>query len=289
MIPKLDYFAPTTLGEALNLLSSISNSRILAGGTDVLTGFHQGSSRFKDVPALIDINRIEEITGIVETDDSLIIGAAANFTSIINNAAAVKYFPSFVAASATVGSVQIRNRATIGGNFVNNAPCADGVPSLLVYDAVIKISSSTATREMPLGEFLIKPYKTQLMPNEIVTHVILKKYPESYKGSFYKLGRRRGVAISRIALALLGEVKDSIITDIRVATGAITPIGKRVPEVEAFLLNKKVEDATLREAASVLGQHILDATGVRWSTPYKLPVAQHVCYSELSNLFSKEA
>jgi carbon-monoxide dehydrogenase medium subunit/xanthine dehydrogenase FAD-binding subunit len=287
MIPELNYYCPATVGEAVALLQAHENTRILAGGTDVIGGIRLESSRFKNVAGLVDINGIAELREITETADTVTIGAAVTFAEITQSKICRKYYPALVSASSQVGSPQIRNRATVAGNFVNNAPCADSVPSLLVYDAVITIVSASGTKEMPLSDFLLKPYRTQITSDALVTKVTLKKFPESYQSSFYKLGRRRAVVISRMTICLLGESKDGIITDARVATGAATPIGKRVPEIEAFLKGKPVADDTFREAGVMLGTHILNATGLRWSTPYKLPVAQNLCYQELSKLFSR--
>ncbi|MBI2418379.1 MAG: FAD binding domain-containing protein [Ignavibacteriales bacterium] len=272
MIPNIEYFTPKTIAEALQLLSKQENVKIIAGGTDVITGFHQESSRFTKTGALIDINRIPELHQISETTGSVWIGAGCTFTQVVNSPVVQKEFPLLVQASSGVGSLQIRNRATIGGNFVNNAP-----------------QSADNSRTMPLQEFLIRPYCTQLAFNEIVTNITLAKLPGSYHGSYYKLGRRRGVAISRITVAALLNVVDDAIADIRFASGAATPIGMRFPEIEALAMNQKVSDDLLRKLAIQTGELVLERTGLRWSTAYKLPVLQQLCYQELFNaVYGKE-
>ncbi|MCE1187519.1 MAG: FAD binding domain-containing protein [Ignavibacteria bacterium] len=289
MIAQFEVLAPKTIQEALQLISGNPRAKILAGGTDVITGFHQGSSRFIDTTTLIDINHIPEMHAITETDSHIVIGAGTPFTHIVENPGVIKYFPLLAESCSVIGSLQIRNRATIGGNFINNAPCADSVPALLVYEAKIRIQSAISDREMPLADFLVKPYKTQLKPDEIVTEVILTKFDDGYKGNFYKLGRRRGVAISRLTIAVFGKVENDIITDIRIASGAVTPIGMRIAELEQKLIGKPANDDSLKEAAIELGKIILEKTGIRWSAPYKLPVMQQVCYQQLHTLvFGKE-
>lgn len=289
MIPNIEYFTPKTIAEALLLLSEQENIKIIAGGTDVITGFHQESSRFIKTGALIDINRIPELHQISETTGSVLIGAACTFTQVVNSPVIQKEFPLLVKASSGVGSLQIRNRATIGGNFVNNAPCADSVPALLVYNAQITIQSIAGSRTMPLQEFLLRPYITQLACNEMVTEITLDKLSGTYHGSYYKLGRRRGVAISRITVAALLNVIDETIVDIRFASGAATPIGMRFPEIEALAMNQRVSDDLLRNLAIQTGELVLERTGLRWSTAYKLPVLQQLCYQELFNaVYGKE-
>lgn len=287
MIPELSFYNPSTVEQAVDMLCKNPGMRVLAGGTDVISGIRSGSSRFRNVTGLVDINGIESMRAISETDDSVSIGAAVTFAEITDSAICKSHYPALISAASQVGSPQIRNRATIAGNFVNNAPCADSVPSLLVYDASISIATADGEYEIPLRDFLVKPYQTKIGDASLVTRVTLKKYPSTYHGSFYKLGRRRAVVISRMTISLLGEEKAGAIADMRVAIGAATPIGKRVPEVEEFLNGKQINDDLFREAGVMLGTHLLQATGLRWSTPYKLPVAQNLCYQQLSKLFSR--
>lgn len=283
MIPNIDFHTPVSIEEALTLLAENENAKIIAGGTDVITGFHQESSRFINTGTLVDINKIPGLHQITDNGDSVSIGAACTFSSIVNSPLIQQEFPLLVQASSGVGSLQIRNRATIGGNFVNNAPCADSVPALLVYNAEITIQSLKSSRIMPLQEFLIRPYRTQLSQNEIVTQVTMAKLPQSYHGSYYKLGRRKGVAISRITVAALINIVENTIADIRIAGGAATPIGMRFPEIESLAINQEVSDGLLRKLAIETGKLVLERTGLRWSTAYKLPVLQQLCYQELYN------
>ena len=216
MIPAIDYVKPRSLSEALQILSDPqAQAKILAGGTDILPGFHINSRRFREVKTLVDISGLDELRGIRMADDGLHLGAAVTFTDVVKNDDIRQQYPLLSQAAVQVGSVQIRNRATLTGNFVNNAPCADSVPPLLVYDAEIKIRSLKGERRLPLREFLIKPYRTQLQPDEMVTEIFLPPPPAGFEGAFYKLGRRRAVAISRITLALLVKLNDGVIEDIR--------------------------------------------------------------------------
>lgn len=287
MITKFDFIQPKDLLETVELLGKHqkkSKARLIAGGTDIVPGFQQEASRFKDIKQLIDINGLKELKIIKREDNHVIIGAGVTFSELIRHTLIKELFPLLVKAAGSIGSVQIRNRATIAGNFVNNAPCADSVPPLLVYDAEIQIQSFNKKREVSLEDFLLKPYKTQLQPDEIVTRVVLPIPGNDYRWDFYKLGRRRGVAISRISLALLVDIKDTIISDIRIASGAVTPIGKRFKQLEKMIRGKKVTTDLYEQLAQELGQQILDITGLRWSTAYKLPVVQQMFYQLLENV-----
>lgn len=288
MIQKFNYVAPKSLNSALKILSENKKAKILAGGTDIIPGFHIGSRRFADTELIVDIKKIQNLHSIKERKDFVEIGACVTFSELSENEIIRKYFPLLAKASETIGSVQIRNRATVVGNFVNNAPCADSVPPLLVYDAKIQIQSLKKVREISLQKFLIKPYTTALKKGEIVTKIIIPKPDENFVGDFYKLGRRRAVAISRISLAVLMKKKNDLIDEIRIASGAVTPIGTRLYELEKFAKNKLASSDTFKELAIKLGKKVLEITGLRWSSEYKLPVLQQVFYHLLEKVNQNE-
>jgi CO/xanthine dehydrogenase FAD-binding subunit len=256
----------------------------VAGGTDLIPGFHQEAKRFSGIKTLIDINHLSELKKIRITNSGACIGAAVTFAEILGHQKLATYYPLLLKAASTIGSVQIRNRATIAGNFVNNAPCADSIPPLLVYDAKIRIRSKSKERVISLSEFLIKPYRTQLEPDELVSEIRLPVVPKGYTGDFYKLGRRRGVAISRITLAVLLRTESERIKDVRLASGAVTPIGKRFYELENVLVGENISPKSLKTISIEFGKAILQETGWRWSSPYKLPVVQQLVYQIMRKL-----
>ena len=282
MIPSIDYVRAKNLNELLALLYKYkNNAKILAGGTDIIPGFHHGAARFKKIKILIDINNIPELKLINKENGTLTIGGAVTFSELDKSTILRENFPLLIKAISTIGSIQIRNRATMVGNFVNNAPCADSVPALLVYNAVIKIESLNQQKEIALKYFLQKPYQTQLNCEEVVTQIKLPLLSNNYIGDFYKLGRRRAVSISRITLALLMEIQNFIIKDIRIASGAITPIGMRFEELEEFARGKEISNDLYANLSALMGRQILAKIGLRWSSAYKLPVVQQMFYQVL--------
>ncbi len=282
MIPRLEIHVPEKMDEVLEILdSSKANCRIIGGGTDIVPGFHIESPRFAGFNKLVDINRIEELHEIRENDENIIIGAGATFSQIISDSIIAHKVPLLQKAAHGIGSKQIRNKATIAGNFVNNAPCADSVPALLVYDASLRIQCADSARVIKLEEFLEGPYETNLQPNEIVTQILIPNNSIGLAGDFYKLGRRRAVAVSRITLGLLYKIADNKFDEIRIASGAVTPIGQRFYEIENFAKGNEVSDELLRTIAIKAGKKVLDLTGLRWSTPHKLPVLQKALYNLL--------
>jgi carbon-monoxide dehydrogenase medium subunit/xanthine dehydrogenase FAD-binding subunit len=277
---------PSSVEEVLQILSNHrTKNKIIAGGTDIIPGFHINSPRFTGIDVLVDINGIKEISQIIELDSYFSIGSSVTFSHLQASSLVRENLPVLYEAASGIGNKQIRNRATIAGNFINNAPCADSVPALLVYDAQVVVKSIENESIVSLQDFLEFPYKTILKNDEIITEIRIPKKNAHLLGSFYKLGRRRAVAISRISLAVLGSVENGIFTDFRLASGAITPIGMRFKEIESFILGKGIDRDLLKEVAVKTGSKILEVTGLRWSTPHKLPVLQKTLYQLLVNNF----
>lgn len=281
MIPDLEFYLPDNVFDACKILSEDNHAKIIAGGTDIIPGFHIKSPRFRNISALVDIQKIQELKKVESNSEYLSIGACLSFSDIISNPMLNEKVPLIVKAAKTVGSLQIRNRATIGGNFINNAPCADNVPPLLVYDAKIKISSIAGERILSLEKFLLEPYKTQLKPDEIVTRILIPFQSSKMNGDFLKLGRRRGVSISRISIAILLKTENKKITDLKIACGAVTPVGIRLRELEKEFVGKRTSEKSFKEIATGVGEKILDVTGLRWSSEYKIPVLQQMIYQLL--------
>ena len=214
----------------------------------------------------------------------MILGSAVTFSQIVNSSDIQKYFPLISDSAKQIGSLQIRNRATLAGNFINNAPCADSIAPLLVYNTDLSIISKSGRRNIKLKEFVSGPYQTTLKSDELVESIIIPHTGPGYRSEFYKLGRRRAVAVSRISLAIILKMQSGVIDDLRIACGAITPSGMRFTEIEQEAHGRSPDMAFLSEIASSLGRAIMESSGIRWSSPYKLPVVQQMCYTMLSKL-----
>jgi xanthine dehydrogenase FAD-binding subunit len=284
-MPEMEFIRPDTLDDVLILLAETGyKKRLIAGGTDIVPGIRQGLARFKHIRGLIDIHHLTELNFIRADKDYLRIGAAVTFSRLAWDEQVRKMASLLADAAIKIGSVQIRNRATIAGNFVNNAPCADSVPPLLVYNARVKLVSRKTQRELLLEQFLKGPYKTVLKADELVSEIIIPLDTQNYHGRFYKLGRRRGVAISRISLALLMQISGNVSSDVRIACGAVTPVGIRLRQLEKSFVNVKLSTDRLKILTQDLAEQILKVSGLRWSTPYKLPVLQQIFYQIMCDL-----
>ena len=192
------YEQPTRLADALALLAE-GSARVLAGGTDLVIRLRDGSLR-PDV--VVDLKRIAEIDdGIHEVDDRMVIGARAVMTDIAAHPRVRADFPALAEAALVVGSVQIRNRATLAGNVCNASPAADTAPALLVYDAVVVAAGAGGERRIPIDAFFVRSGVTTLEPGELVTAIELP-LPTQARGSVHqRRTRRRGHDLASVTLA----------------------------------------------------------------------------------------
>jgi carbon-monoxide dehydrogenase medium subunit len=212
------YERPATLAEAIELLATHrSGASLLAGGTDLIIGLRDGSSK----PALvIDVKRIPELcAGIRDDGDRVTLGATTVMTQLAGSELIRTRYQALAEAAAVVGSVQIRNRATIAGNICNGSPAADTFPSLLVFGAVVVAAGPDGLRRIPIDEFPIKSRVTALGPGELVTAIELP-CPAGRMGSVHtRRSRRRGHDLASVTLAC--AVNDAGVT--RIAFGSVGP------------------------------------------------------------------
>jgi len=212
------YARPQTVGEVLDLLAEHgAGARILAGGTDLVIGMRNGEIR----PAVvIDLKRVAGLAPSLSlSDGSLHLSATAVMREVEQSAEVKAHFPALAEAAAWVGSVQIRNRATVVGNVCNASPAADTAPPLLVYGAVLIAASPEGERRTPIDDFFVKSGVTTLKPGELVTGIEVP-LPAKRMGSAYtRMTRRRGTDLASITLCV--GVDEAGIT--RLAYGSVGP------------------------------------------------------------------
>lgn len=227
------YFRPNSLQDALSVLAD-TRATVLAGGTDV---FPSLGDRPLSGPVL-DISRLTEIRGIQFTPEHIIFGARTTWTEVLA-AALPSGFDGLKAAAREVGSVQIQNAATIAGNLCNASPAADGVAALLALDADVVLSSQSASRTLPLAEFILGNRKTARRPDELLVSIRVPRRLENAASVFLKLGARRYLVIS-IVMAAANLVLDSNgrIREALVCVGSCSPVASRLGELEHALIGR---------------------------------------------------
>jgi CO/xanthine dehydrogenase FAD-binding subunit len=274
MIPSLEYRTPQTLGEACSILGEFGEAgRIIAGGTDLVISLRKGEVRPR---ALLDITRIPELRRIEEAGERIFIGAAATHGEIASSGLVRRYGGILSQAASWVGSPQIRNLGTIGGNIVNASPAADTLPPLIVLGATAEIASRGGRREVPLPDLFLGPYRTGLRPDEVLVRVSLPKLSSGWGSAFVRLARREAMAIARmsVAVALRLAPGRKTVEGIRISAGAITPTPHRLGEAEAVLQGKPPDEKTMEMAARSISETMVRWSGVRPSTAYKAPVVE---------------
>jgi len=267
-MPRFDYIRAQTIEQALQLLADPAHvSRPLAGGTDVLVLTRHEKPVFDRV---VDISRVAEMKVIERQGDEITIGAGVTFTEAAENPLLQAVAGCLVEASLTVGGPAIRNAGTLGGNTINAAACADGVPPLVCLDAVAHLRSLIGARSLPVSKFIQGANRTGLQSGELLTHFTVPVPPAGTRQAFIKLGRRNAQAISRLSMAAAGHLDAAGRIDyVRLVPGAAMPSPRRIPEVEAFLLGQTPDDALLAAAGQKTAEAMIAVTGRRWSTEYK--------------------
>jgi CO/xanthine dehydrogenase FAD-binding subunit len=272
MIPRFDYKIPNTIEEAVELLwQAKGKAKIIAGGTDLVIGLRNGD---QSPPSIIDITRIVELRKIEEKNGTVSIGAAVTHSEIASSSLVKKYGKVLSDAASEIGSPQIRNLGTIGGNIINASPSADTIPPLMVLNAMGRVVSKEGERQVLLDQLFKGPYKTNLKPHELLSQVTFPKLPLEVKSSFVRLARRNAMAIARISVAIILQIDKNRIEDIRISVGSVTPTSQRMSEAEAFLKGKSPDEESLQKASLKVSDTMIRQSGIRPSTSYKKPVVE---------------
>jgi len=265
---RFGYVRARSVSEGIRLLNEPGMvSQPLAGGTDIMVYIRQAKPWFD---RLVDISLLPELKTI-ERDGTIVrLGAAVTFSQAIESPILNQVVPFLVEACKSVGSPQVRNQGTLGGNVVNAAACADSLPPLVCLDAVAHLGSMEGERRIPVSELVVRPNQTQVRRGELLTHFSFPVPPEGARSAFIKLGRRKAQSISRLSMAAVGRTTPQGLVDfIRLTPGAATPRTMRFEQVEAMLLGQEPADLLLVEAGERVAALMVEITGRRWSTEYK--------------------
>ena len=241
-----EYHMPTTLAEALALLQAAPDgSRLVAGATDILPWAREGRAGDVNLPAMIDLSRIEELQGYDVVEGRVRLGANVVYQEFLTDQALRRHLPGMPYCSIWFADDQIREQATLAGNLVNASPAADGTPPMLAHNAELEIArlegSDIKRRTVSLADFVKGPGKTDLACHEIVTAVICDSLA-GYGGSFQKVGQRRSLVISSVCAAACIKMDKTgeVVEDIRLALGGVGPVPMRLDDIEAMLRGKRL-------------------------------------------------
>jgi len=276
-----DYQKVSTLREALDAVSDSKGSSVfMAGGTDLLVKIKEGILRPRRV---IDMKGIRETEGFSIAESEFSVGSLTTIRALETSPAACKKVPLLAQAAARLGSVQVRNRATIGGNLCNAAPSAETAPALLALDARAEIYGRKGLRVVDLRDFFLGPGSTVLEEGEILTSLKIQ-LSETRKGAvYYKVTTRKAMDIAFVGVAVLLEIdEDDRIEKARIALGAVAPTPIRVPSAEKVLEGRALDTALIRESAELAAQACRPITDLRASAEYRREMVNQLCRQGLA-------
>lgn len=260
----MEIYKPKTLDEAKILLFNNENSKILAGGTDLIISIRKESDLLTKI---IDISKINELYLIEEDENFICLGSMITFAELEENIKVRKYFNVLYECSKHMGSPQIRNVATIGGNVINAAPAADSIPCLISLDSEMIIESINGTRKIKVETYFKNYEKEKIKFDEILTKFIIAK-KNNYSG-YYKLGKRNSLAIARINVAVSLNVQDDIIKNISVAVGAAGRFPFKITQLENLLLNKNKANLLDNDVLNELENSVYNSIKGRSTADFK--------------------
>lgn len=272
-----------SVDEAIGLLATHHNTRLLAGGTDILIKLRHGKAGFDE---LVDIHGLPELRYIRQDDaGNILIGSGTVFADIIESKLLQDRIPMLCDAAQSVGGPQIRNVATIGGNICNGVTSADSAPGLFALNAVLQIQGIGGLREVPIEKFYLGPGEVDLQRSDVVTAI--KITPENYKGAFgyyYKYAMRDAMDIATIGCAVTLKTAADTITDYRIAYGVAGPVPIRCPQTEKAVAGQKITPALLEMIAETVVGDVNPRTSWRASKEFRLNII-----AELSQRATRQA
>ena len=270
---KFDYFAPSTLDETLELLGQHGyDAKVLAGGQSLMPMMNLRLAR----PAVVvDINRVEGLSGITSSGDGMTIGAMTRQRQVERSAEVGDKFPVISAAIPHIAHFQIRNRGTIGGSLAHSDPAAE-IPALcLALDAEITAVSSSGQRTVAASDFSLGLLTTALEPEELLTQVRLPALDGDgeWRWGFREVCRRDGDFALVGAITLLRNDADGVCQEARIAMFAVGDGPIRASEAEASLVGRVVDDTARREAAALVSAVVDPGSDIHASAEYRKEVS----------------
>jgi len=283
---QFQYYQPETIEDVCLLLSQFGKeANILAGGTDLIVQMKKGFLAPKHV---INIKKVGGLDFIKEDAAGYTLGALATIAGIAAHPGLQQALPIVVSSARSIGSAQVRNLATLGGNLCNASPAADMSPSLLVLDANVRIVGLQGSRTLPLVDFFVGPGRVDLAEGEMLAEVIVPFPPRCTKLIYYKLGPRKAMdcAVVGVAVAISQNEFTGECEKARIALGAIAPTPLRVREAEKLIEGKTAREIRLSKIAEAVRRGIAPITDVRGSAEYRYETATTLTIRAINTLMN---
>jgi len=265
-----DLYQPATLQEASRLVKDNGpGGRFLAGGTDLVIAMKEKGLAPKYV---VDLKRIPGLTGIRENGDgSVSLGALTTLYTIETSALIKKKYAFLAQSAAEVGSIQIRNRATIGGNMANATPSADTAPALIALNATARIASAGGERTVKLEDFFTGPGQNVMNADEILTEITIPKTASNLVGEYIKFSPREMMDLAYVGVAVAYHLgaNDKKCAGVRIVLGAVAPTPIRAKRAEAALEGQDLSEALAEKVGQIAAEEAKPISDVRSSADYR--------------------
>ncbi len=268
--------APRNLVELqVALAQATPATRLLAGGTDLVLHLHAGL----EPDLLIDLSRVQGLAGVREHDGVVHIGALTTFSQLAAHPVIAERATCLAHASAQVGSVQVRNAATIAGNVANASPCGDSIPALTALGAQVHtIDGAGRVDVRPLATVLARAGRTHLAAGEAITGFSFQGHDSLTRSAFAKVGARTAVTVSKLSMAVVVRIEAGVIADALVALGSLAPSAFRDADLEATLIGRPLSPSTVADFAAVSVELVRRVIPDRSSVHYKQYAIRGVAY-----------
>jgi carbon-monoxide dehydrogenase medium subunit len=265
----LELYQPTSVEEASRLVKQHGpGGRFLAGGTDLVIAMKEKGLVPKYV---VDLKKISGLAGVRQTEDgSITIGALTTMRDVELSPLLRRKFPFLSQSAAEVGSIQIRNRATVGGNMANATPSADVAPALVALNAVAKIAGEDGERTVALEEFFRAPGQTVLAAGEILTEIVISPMSDGLVGEYIKFSPREMMDLAYVGVAVAYVLEgDRRCTAVRIVLGAVAPTPIRARKAEAVVEGQRLSESVAEQAGKIAAEEARPISDVRSSADYR--------------------
>jgi CO/xanthine dehydrogenase FAD-binding subunit len=282
-----ELIAPGSLNGVLSLLANEPGKWTpIAGGTELMVAHAAGRLTAQN---LVSIWGIRDLRFIRLHSDSIVIGAGATFRDLRAHANVSADFPLLAKAASWIGSIANQSRATLGGNLVNGSPAADSSPALLAYDAQVELISIRGTRRLPYAEFHTGYKQTVLAADELLFAVHLPRRFAQHQQYLRKVGTRRAMAISKVALAGCALIDQGTVCEIRLGAASVAAYPTRLYRTEEAICGRTIGPETIRAARAAASAEITPIDDIRSTSEYRRIVTVNLLKEFLSSLTAPSA
>lgn len=264
---RFDYLAPSSFEEALDMLVQRPAAMPLAGGTDLVLQMKEDLQRPE---ALLSLRQLPQLREIALEDGMLRLGPTVTAGRVASHSQVCDHFTALAEGAGLIGSVQICNMATVGGNVCNASPAADTPPGLIALNAVAILSSRQGERTVPLDAFFTGPRRTVMQPGELLREIRVPRPPSRSGSAYLRHTPRAWMDIAFVGVAaMIGLSAAGVISDARIVLAAVAPLPIRALAAEQALVGERPDDTLFQRAAQIASAEARPIDDVRASADYR--------------------